>query len=99
MVCWSYRRVQTCLGTYYYNRGKSWDYLDTIMATRDRGIQFNKDSIDVFINDLNSYKEHWKPHWFDPETKRGVSDHFPIVGRNIFELIRLFSPAASVKDS
>ena len=72
---------EACLGTYYYNRGKSWDFLDTIMATRDRGIHFDKDSIEVFINELNSYKNTGKPHWFNPETKLGVTDHFPMVAK------------------
>ena len=69
----------SCLGTYYYSRGKSWDYLDTIMVSRNRGVKFIKDSIDVFKIGFNTYKNTGKPHWFDPETKSGVSDHFPIV--------------------
>jgi len=69
----------SCLGTYYYGRGKSWDFLDTIMVSRDRGVEFKDGSIDVFKIKLNTYKSTGKPQWFDSETRQGVSDHFPIV--------------------
>ena len=69
----------SCLGTYYYGKGKTWDYLDTIMVSRNRGIKFIDGTIDVFKIKFNTYKNTGKPHWFNPETKRGVSDHFPIV--------------------
>jgi len=69
----------SCLGTYYYGRGKSWDFLDTIMVSRNRGVELVKDSIDVFKIEFNTYKDTGKPHWFDPESKMGVSDHFPFV--------------------
>jgi endonuclease/exonuclease/phosphatase family metal-dependent hydrolase len=69
----------SCLGTYYYGRGKSWDFLDTIMVSRDRGVEFEKGSIDVFKIKPNIYKDTGKPKWFDSETRQGVSDHFPIV--------------------
>jgi len=49
------------------------------MISRKRGVIFIKDSIDVFKIGFNTYKNTGKPHWFDPETKSGVSDHFPIV--------------------
>ena len=69
----------SCLGTYYYSRGKSWDYLDTIMVSRNRGVEFMEGSINVFKIDFNTYLDTGKPHWFNPETKTGVSDHFPFV--------------------
>lgn len=69
----------SCLGTYYYGRGKSWDFLDTIMVSKNRGVELVKDSVDVFKIELNTYKDTGKPHWFDPESKKGVSDHFPFV--------------------
>jgi len=75
----------SCLGTYYYGRGKSWDYLDTIMVSRNRGIEFVRDSIDVFKIEFNIYKNTGKPHWFDPETKQGISDHFPMVAEIILK--------------
>ena len=59
----------SCLGTYYYSRGKSWDYLDTIMVSRDRGVEFKDGSIDVFKIKLNTYKNTGKPQWFDSESK------------------------------
>lgn len=69
----------SCKGTYYYGRGKSWDFLDTIMITKDRGINFELQSINVFKTELNTYKDTGKPFWFDPENRKGISDHFPIV--------------------
>ena len=71
----------SCLGTYYYSRGKSWDFLDTIMVSRNRGIEFVKGSINVFRIDFNTYLDTGKPHWFNPESKTGVSDHFPFVAQ------------------
>jgi endonuclease/exonuclease/phosphatase family metal-dependent hydrolase len=69
----------SCLGTYYYGRGKSWDFLDTIMVSRNRGAEFVDGSINVFKIKFNTYKNTGKPQWFDSETRQGVSDHFPIV--------------------
>ena len=71
----------SCLGTYYYSRGKSWDFLDTIMVSRNRGIEFVKGSINVFRIDFNTYLDTGKPHWFNPESNTGVSDHFPFVAQ------------------
>ena len=71
----------SCDGTYYYNPRKSWDFLDTIMVSRDRGIFFNKETIDVFRIPFNTYKDTDKPFWFNPKTKQGISDHFPIVAK------------------
>jgi endonuclease/exonuclease/phosphatase family metal-dependent hydrolase len=69
----------SCKGTYYYSRGKSWDFLDTIMVSKDRDIYFDLQSIEVFKTEFNSYKDTGKPFWFDPENRKGISDHFPIV--------------------
>jgi endonuclease/exonuclease/phosphatase family metal-dependent hydrolase len=69
----------SCKGTYYYGRGKSWDFLDTIMISKDRGINFDLQSINVFKTDFNTYKDTGKPFWFDAENRKGISDHFPIV--------------------
>ena len=49
------------------------------MVSRNRGVELVKDSIDVFKIEFNTYKDTGKPHWFDPESKMGVSDHFPFV--------------------
>ena len=75
----------SCKGTYYYGKGKSWDFLDTIMVSRNRGIAFEESSIDVFKIKFNTYKDTGKPKWFDPETKEGVSDHYPIVAEIILK--------------
>jgi hypothetical protein len=73
-----------CLGTYYYGRGKSWDFLDTIMVSRNRGVEFVKDSIDVYKVKFNTYKDTGKPNWFNSDSKQGVSDHFPFVAEITF---------------
>ena len=74
----------SCLGTYYYGRGKSWDFLDTIMVSRNRGVEFVKGSIDVYKIKFNTYKDTGKPNWFNSDSKQGVSDHFPIVAEITF---------------
>ena len=74
----------SCLGTYYYSRGKSWDFLDTIMVSRNRDVEFVKDSIDVYKIKFNTYKDTGKPNWFNSDSKQGVSDHFPLVAEITF---------------
>ena len=74
----------SCLGTYYYGRGESWDFLDTIMVSRNRGIEFVKGSIDVYKIKFNTYKDTGKPNWFNSDSKQGVSDHFPFVAEITF---------------
>ena len=75
----------SCQGTYYYGRGKSWDFLDTIMISKNRGVEFITDSIDVYKTRLNVYKDTGRPRWFDSDSKEGVSDHFPIVAKITLE--------------
>ena len=70
-----------CKGTYYYQPKKSWDFLDTILIAKGRGIEFEKISIDVFKNKFNLYGDTDKPYRFDSSTKNGVSDHFPMVAQ------------------
>jgi endonuclease/exonuclease/phosphatase family metal-dependent hydrolase len=72
---------RSCEGTYYYGRGKSWDFLDTIMISKNRGIEFVTDSIDVYKTSFNVYKDTGRPRWFDSDSREGVSDHFPIVAK------------------
>jgi len=72
---------RSCKGTYYYGRGKSWDFLDTIMISKNRGIEFVTDSIDVHKTSFNVYKDTGRPRWFDSDSREGVSDHFPIVAK------------------
>ena len=72
---------RSCKGTYYYGRGKSWDFLDTIMISKNRGVKFLNDSIDVYKTSFNVYKDTGRPRWFDSDSREGVSDHFPIVAK------------------
>lgn len=76
---------RSCKGTYYYGRGKSWDFLDTIMISKNRGVEFVTDSIDVHKTSFNVYKDTGRPRWFDSDSKQGVSDHFPIVTKITFD--------------
>ena len=69
----------SCKGTYYYGRGNSWDFLDTIMVSKERGIGFDNKTINVFKTEFNTYRDTEKPFWFDSEKKQGISDHFPMV--------------------
>ena len=76
-----YAGCKSCIGTYYYKPKKSWDFLDTILVTKGQGIEFEKKSIDVFKNKFNLYGDTNKPYRFDSSTKKGVSDHFPMVAK------------------
>jgi hypothetical protein len=51
------------------------------MISKDRGVEFVKTSIEVFRTESNTYKNSDKPYRFDPITKNGVSDHFPMVAQ------------------
>ena len=53
------------------------------MVSRDRGVKFEESSINVFKIDFNTYLDTGKPHWFNSESKTGVSDHFPFVAEII----------------
>ncbi len=74
-----------CKGSYYYNYGKSWDFLDTIFMSRNRGISFIPGSIDIVRTKRNSYSDSGKPKNFNPIKGFGVSDHLPMVAK--FKLI------------
>lgn len=76
-----YVGCHNCKGTYFYKPKKSWDFLDTIMISKDRNIEFVKTSIEVFQTEYNTYKNSDKPYRFDPIAKKGVSDHFPMVAQ------------------
>ncbi|MBR51460.1 MAG: hypothetical protein CMD58_02980 [Gammaproteobacteria bacterium] len=68
-----------CKGTYYYNYGQTWEYLDTIFVSKNRKINFLDQSINIHINAVNSYSDTGKPKRFNPKHKTGVSDHFAMV--------------------
>ena len=70
-----------CKGSYYYNYGKSWDFLDTIFMSRNRGISFIPGSIDIVRTNRNSYSDSGKPKNFNPIQGFGVSDHLPMVAK------------------
>ena len=70
-----------CKGSYYYDYGKSWDFLDTIFLSKSRGISFIPESINVLRTDTNSYSNNGKPKNFNPSKGNGVSDHLPMVAK------------------
>ena len=68
-----------CKGSFYYNYGKSWDFLDTIFISREDRLNYKKDSIDIHRTLENSYSDTGKPIKFNAMTRKGVSDHLPVV--------------------
>ena len=70
-----------CKGSYYYNYGKRWEFLDSIFLSKERGLSYVSNSIDVHTTIENSYSDTGKPMDFNPNTKKGVSDHLPMVAR------------------
>ncbi len=70
-----------CKGTYYYSYGKSWSFLDTIFVSKQRNISYDTDSIRLHITEHNAYKDSGKPIRFNAKSKKGVSDHLPMVAR------------------
>ena len=70
-----------CKGTYYYGYGKTWEFLDTIFLSKNRGVSYNKDSINIHSTVLNSYEDTGKPIRFNPTKRIGVSDHLPMVAK------------------
>jgi len=70
-----------CKGTYYYQPKDDWSFLDAILVSKGRGINFNTSSIDVLINETNAYKDSFKPKGFDAVSMEGVSDHFPVIAK------------------
>ncbi len=71
----------SCKGSYYYNYGKTWEYLDTIFISKDRGVSYISNSINTHVTSINAYKDTGKPISFDAEKKYGVSDHLPVVAK------------------
>lgn len=76
-----YIGCNNCKGTYYYQPKNSWDFLDTILISKNRGINFIAKTVEVFKTETNTYKDSDKPFRFNPTTKKGVSDHFPMVAQ------------------
>ena len=71
----------TCKGSYYYNYGKTWEYLDTIFLSKNRNIFYISDSIMIHATNNNSYQDTGRPIRFNPKKKNGVSDHLPMVAK------------------
>ena len=70
-----------CKGTYYYEPKDDWSFLDAILISKGRGISFDINSIDVLINQSNTFENSFKPMGFNAVSMEGVSDHFPVVAR------------------
>ena len=76
-----YQGCANCKGTYYYQPKDDWSFLDAILVSKGRGVNFNTSSIDVLINETNAYKDSFKPKGFDAVSMEGVSDHFPVIAK------------------
>ena len=72
---------QKCRGTYYYNYGNTWEYLDNIFISKKRDISFIQDTINTHITNINSYQDTGRPKSFNPKNKEGVSDHFAMIAK------------------
>ena len=70
-----------CKGSYFYNYDKSWSFLDTIFLSRNRSINFISNSVEIHHTKENSYFDTGKPIRFNPVSRKGVSDHLPMVAR------------------
>ena len=68
-----------CKGTSYYSYDKTWSFLDAIFVSRDRGIKFNKETIQLHKTESNSYADSGRPIRFNAKARKGVSDHFAVV--------------------
>ena len=81
---WSIAHLEgckNCKGSYYYNYGKTWEYLDTIFLSKNRGINYLPNSISIHATPFNSYNDTGKPIRFNAKNKTGISDHLPVVAR------------------
>ena len=74
---------RNCKGTYYYSYENTWSFLDTIFISKNRGLSYVSDTVNVHVTDTNSFDK--KPKRFNPQTDLGVSDHFPIVAKLTFD--------------
>ena len=72
---------EDCKGSFYYNYGKTWEFLDTIFLSKDRGISYIEDTIEIYRTKSNSYNDTGKPINFNPSKKYGISDHLPMVAK------------------
>lgn len=72
-----------CKGTYYYGYENNWSFLDSIFLSKDRDIKYIPDSIDIHATATNSHIDTGRPVKFNPKSKLGVSDHFPLVAKFI----------------
>ena len=81
---WSVAHINgcyNCKGSYYYNYLKKWEFLDSIFLSKDRGVSYVINSINVHRTVDNAYEDTGKPKDFNPTTKDGISDHLPVVAK------------------
>ena len=70
---------ENCKGSFFYNYGKSWDFLDSIFVSKKDNLRFKSNSINIHRTNFNSYNDTGKPIKFNAYKKKGVSDHLPMV--------------------
>ena len=72
-IYWSVAHIYACddcKGSFYYNYGKTWEFLDTIFLSKDRGISYIEDTIEIYRTNSNSYNDTGKPINFNPAKKK-----------------------------
>jgi endonuclease/exonuclease/phosphatase family metal-dependent hydrolase len=76
---------EDCRGTYYYARDDNWSFLDMILFSPARGADatwsIRADSVAVANATAAQRSTRNTPARFDPDTKTGVSDHWPLLVR------------------
>ena len=72
-----------CKGTYYYAAGDDWSFLDMIFFAPARGgnatARIRADSVQIANGNPEQVTSNGTPLRFDPEHRRGVSDHWPMI--------------------
>jgi endonuclease/exonuclease/phosphatase family metal-dependent hydrolase len=72
-----------CKGTHYYTTGDSWSFLDMIFFRAARGgnttAEIRADSVHIANETHAQVTSRGTPLRFDPDRRRGVSDHWPMV--------------------
>ena len=71
----------SCRGTAYYAKNDTWSFLDILMVRRYSGTaewQWDPKTVKVINTAQDQTDKAGRPQAFDPVTKMGVSDHWPL---------------------
>jgi endonuclease/exonuclease/phosphatase family metal-dependent hydrolase len=72
---------QTCKGTNYWRRGKSWSFLDMVLFAPSSAASWRLDveAVEVVTAYRDQLHDDGTPKRFNAQEREGVSDHLPIV--------------------